>query len=58
MYFESVSELLSMNGHGAYVWGSYLITFVGIIGIAVYPRMRKNKFIALQKKILARENVN
>ena len=58
MYFESVAELIAMNGHGPYVWGSYLITFAGLIALAVYPRIRKKKFIATQKRILARENVN
>ena len=24
MYFESITELLRMNGHGGYVWASYI----------------------------------
>lgn len=32
MNWSSVSEFFSMGGYGFYVWGSYLMTFVCIVG--------------------------
>lgn len=32
MSWSSVSEFLSMGGYGLYVWGSYAVTFVCIVG--------------------------
>ena len=32
MNWSSVSEFFSMGGYGLYVWGSYVVTFVCIVG--------------------------
>lgn len=32
MSWSSVSEFFSMGGYGLYVWGSYAVTFVCIVG--------------------------
>lgn len=50
--FKDIADLLYMSGHGPYVWASYLITVVGIIGLAVLPAMARKKFIRLQKSLL------
>lgn len=44
--FESMLDLLSMSGHGPYVWGSYLVTFLAI-GILIYiPYKLKRQLVA------------
>ena len=32
MNWSSISEFFLMGGYGFYVWGSYLVTFVCIVG--------------------------
>ncbi|MGD9660606.1 MAG: heme exporter protein CcmD [Porticoccaceae bacterium] len=38
--FESLAELMSMEGHGVYVWASYAITFVVMAFMVVNPLLR------------------
>ena len=45
MYFDSIEALLSMDGHGGFVWTAYLITMVVIAGILIAPVRRKKKFL-------------
>jgi heme exporter protein D len=45
MYFDSMETLLSMDGHGVFVWTAYLITMVVIAGIFIAPLRRKRKFL-------------
>ena len=33
-------ELLSMEGHGIYVWGAYLLTLIVLIGLGSYPLLQ------------------
>ena len=44
MYFDSVSEAISMAGHGGYVWSAYLITIVVVVLMLVLPRRREKQF--------------
>ena len=39
MYFDSVTDALAMDGHGAFVWGAYGITFVIIFFVLLRPLM-------------------
>ncbi len=32
MNWSNLSEFFSMGGYGLYVWGSYVVTFVCIVG--------------------------
>ena len=52
--FESMLDLFQMSGHGPYVWGAYLITFIAI-GILIYiPYKLKRQLVAQgrrQKKL-------
>lgn len=44
--FENMLDLFQMSGHGPYVWGSYLITFL-VIGILIYiPYKLKRQIVA------------
>lgn len=47
MYFSSFSELLTMGGHGVFVWSSYLITFISIISIMAWAKYRRQQLKAL-----------
>lgn len=43
--FNSFAELINMNGHGSYVWASYGITFVVIIGLILYSRGQRGSLL-------------
>jgi heme exporter protein D len=45
MYFDSVDALLTMGGHGAFVWTAYLITILVIAAILIAPVRRRKKFL-------------
>ena len=56
MYFDSLQQLMSMNGHGIYVWSSFAISAVVMIGLIVIPLKQKQaamKNIELQIKLQA-----
>ncbi len=35
MYFDSVSDLITMDGHGIYVWVAYAVCFSLLVGFAL-----------------------
>ena len=41
MYFNSVSELLSMSGHGSYVWFSYGVSALVLATLVIVARRRR-----------------
>ncbi|MXS85967.1 heme exporter protein CcmD [Nitrosomonas sp. HPC101] len=41
MKWESVSDFFAMGGYGLYVWGSYLVAMLCVIGEIVLLRGRK-----------------
>jgi heme exporter protein D len=45
MYFDSFQALLTMNGHGIYVWPAYLITIVVIMAVLIAPVRRSNRLL-------------
>ncbi len=47
--FESIVDLFQMSGHGTYVWGSYIITFL-IVGILIYIPYKLKRGIVVQLK--------
>jgi heme exporter protein D len=56
MYFDSLQQLIWMNGHGVYVWSSFAISAVVMIGLIVTPLRQKQaaiKNIELQIKLQA-----
>lgn len=40
MYFDSVNAALTMEGHGAFVWSAYVITFLVLAFMLVQPLLR------------------
>ena len=56
MYFDSLQQLIWMNGHGIYVWSSFAIAAVVMIGLIVKPLRQKQvamRNIELQIKLQA-----
>ena len=56
MYFDSLQQLLWMNGHGIYVWSSFVISILVMVGLIVRPLKQKQvaiKNIELQIKLRA-----
>ena len=49
--FDSLAAFLNMNGHGAYVWACYIITFAMLIGLVINPILQKKALLKQQKKI-------
>jgi heme exporter protein D len=45
MYFESFSQAISMDGHGAYVWSAFAITVLMFSVIALHPVLRKKRLL-------------
>lgn len=45
MYFESVQALLSMDGHGPFVWSAYAVCLLVIIGLVLAPMRRRKRYL-------------
>jgi len=45
-----MNEILAMGGYGFYVWTSYIVFLVGLIGIIVGPLLRHRR---LRRQLLA-----
>ena len=45
MYFDSFQALITMDGHGGYVWAAYLIALTVIAGILVTPVRRRKRIL-------------
>ncbi|MDP5063387.1 MAG: heme exporter protein CcmD [Haliea sp.] len=45
MYFESLSAVLQMDGHGTFVWSAYFITLGVIVSMIYVPRRREKRFL-------------
>ncbi|MCL6271656.1 heme exporter protein CcmD [Sansalvadorimonas sp. 2012CJ34-2] len=55
MYFEDLNSLISMGGHGPYVWGAYLLGFIVLGWNLVSPILHRKKTIAELRRQLRRE---
>lgn len=56
MQFETMSEFITMDGHGLYVWLSYGIGLSIIIGNLVLPLFKRKELIKSLARRLRREN--
>ena len=45
MYFDSMGALLTMDGHGVYVWSAYLVTIAVIATALLAPRYRCKRLL-------------
>lgn len=52
MYFESIQQLIVMDGHGIYVWSAFGITIVVMLGLIFKPLCQvKQEFKNIQLHI-------
>lgn len=52
MYFDSIQQLIFMDGHGIYVWSAFSISLVVMIGLMIKPlRQKKQAFKNIQLQI-------
>jgi heme exporter protein D len=47
--FDNIIDLFQMSGHGPYVWGSYIITFL-VVGILIYIPFKLKREMVTQLK--------
>jgi heme exporter protein D len=45
MYFDNLHALLTMEGHGFYVWSAYLVTIIVIAIALITPVRRRKRFL-------------
>lgn len=48
--FDTFFDFMLMDGHGGYVWASYLITFVVLVALIVIPFWQKRQLIDQLKR--------
>lgn len=58
MYFESVRELMAMNGHGPYVWFCYGITALVLVGLIAEARRRRRSAEDMVRTVVRRKQAN
>lgn len=45
MYFDNMQAVLSMGGHGIYVWSAYAVTAVVIAAVLIAPMHRRRRML-------------
>lgn len=45
MYFDDLEAVLTMGGHGSYVWAAYLVTLAVIALALIIPVRRRKRFL-------------
>jgi heme exporter protein D len=56
MYFETLSQLIEMDGHGVFVWAAYAVTLVVITALFVVPAMKHTRIKReLRQRIVRRQ---
>lgn len=45
MAFDSFAEFIAMGGHGAYVWSSWVITLLLILGLIGHARLERRQLM-------------
>jgi len=55
MYFDSLIELIAMDGHGAYVWSVYGLAAVVLTYLFITPLYRQRLFAIQIKGQMRRE---
>ena len=43
MYFDSLQQLVFMDGHGIYVWSTFIISLTVMVGLVVKPLCQKKQ---------------
>ena len=45
MYFDSLQEIIAMDGHGMFVWSAYLVTGAVIALLLAAPVRRRRRLL-------------
>ncbi|STY62483.1 heme exporter protein CcmD [Mannheimia haemolytica] len=53
--FESISDFFAMGGYGFYVWFSYAVSFVAVVGLIWLSNREQKSILAQAKKESVRE---
>ena len=43
MYFESLTEIVNMAGHGIYVWTTYTVSLLALTALVILPARQYRK---------------
>ena len=43
MYFDSLQQLIFMDGHGVYVWSAFIISIIVMLGLVIKPLCQKKQ---------------
>jgi heme exporter protein D len=57
MYFDTLQDAIYMNGHGAFVWAAYAISFLVLIALVVAPLGKTRRFLREESRRLRRDGV-
>jgi len=55
--FQDLSQMLTMDGHGVYVWSAVIVTLIIIIGLIVRPLLQHKVVLNQIAQDLAREKL-
>lgn len=55
MAFDSIADFFQMGTHGLYVWSTYAISLVALIGLAISSRLRQQQIKKQLQKRYQRE---
>jgi len=55
MAFDSLSAFLAMGGHGVYVWASWGITGLLLLGVVVHARAERRALLRSLRRRVRRE---
>ena len=56
MYFDSLQNILYMDGHGVFVWAAYCITLIVIGAMLLLPRRREARLLKQMAGDLRRQH--
>ncbi len=54
--FASLSDFISMHGHGIYVWLCYFAGLIAFCWLALCPKFKMKSFIRIQRAIFSRQH--
>jgi heme exporter protein D len=57
MYFDNLSDLMLMDGHGGFVWAAYAIALTVLVLLVALPLKRKSRFLHLLKQRIRRQSI-
>ena len=53
--FHSITEFLTMGGHGTYVWSAYGMALLVLVGLVAQPLRRRRAVLEAVRQAVARE---